>query len=100
MFAKGYSFGTFTPFWYPGGGHLPLLVPQVGGWEAVGVLWGSGAAASSPICPTNDSCQSSHYLYYAEDRELHSLIHTLLYLWLYLAALLPYKTFVELLPFF
>ena len=43
-------------------------------------VWRYGARGLrrlKPICPANDSCQSSHYLYYAQDRELYSLIHTL-----------------------
>ena len=60
--------------------HIEPFYFQGGVWEAGGVLWGSGAGVRlQSICRTNDSCQSSHYLYYAEDRELNSLIHTLLY---------------------
>ena len=63
---------------------LPLIKERKRGKTGIasscmgGRRCGKGAPARlRPICSTNDSCQSSHYLYYAEDRELHSFIHTL-----------------------
>ena len=74
---------------------------QGGVWEAGGVLWGSGAGVRlQSICRTNDSCQSSHYLYYAEDRELNSLIHTLLYQRLCLGSRPEKRSFIEFLKTF